>query len=156
MRMLNHIPSAPRLLGLAGLLPPLFFAFAILFGPAPWQWTALALAYAYAALIFSFLGGIWWGLAAANDAAPDWIYGAAIVPSLIALASYAPWILGWSWPGPSMMLLGFAILGSPWVDRRLVAAGVESGWMLSLRQILSFGLGGLTLTMAAIAMVSTP
>ncbi len=154
--MLKDIPMAPRVLGLAGLLPPLLLTCATLFGPLEWQWSALAIAYAYAALIFSFLGGIWWGLAAARKDSPGWIYVAAIVPSLIALATYVPWILGLSWPGPSMLLLGLCIIGSPLVDRRLVAAGIESQWMLTLRWILSLGLGLLTLTMAAIALVSTP
>lgn len=154
--MLNDIPTAPRLLGLAGLLPPFFLALATLWGPLEWRWSALAVAYAYAALIFSFLGGIWWGLAAAQKDAPGWIYVAAVMPSLISLVTYVPWILGLSWPGPSMLLLGLSIIGSPLVDRRLVAAGIESAWMLRLRWILSLGLGVLTLTMAAIALVSTP
>lgn len=154
--MLSDIPTVPRLLGLAGLLPPLFLTLAALFGSPEWQWSALAVAYAYAALIFSFLGGIWWGLAAAHKDAPGWIYGAAILPSLIALVTYVPWILGLSWPGPSMLLLGLCIMGSPLVDRRLVAEGIESAWLLTLRWILSLGLGLLTLTMAVIALVSTP
>ncbi|GAA0471637.1 hypothetical protein GCM10009096_10840 [Parasphingorhabdus litoris] len=154
--MLNTIPMAPRLLGLAGLLPPFFLTLASLFGPLEWQWSALAIAYAYAALIFSFLGGVWWGLAASREDAPGWIYVAAVLPSLIALATYVPWILGWSWPGPSMLLLGLCIIASPLVDRRLFAAGREPAWMLTLRWILSVGLGLLTLTMAAIALVSTP
>lgn len=154
--MLDEIPKAPRLLGIAGLLPPVFLALAALFGPPEWQWSALAIAYAYAALIFSFLGGIWWGLAVSHKDAPDWIYIAAVLPSLIALMTYVPWILGLSWPGPSMLLLGLCIMLSPLVDQRLVAAGMESAWLLTLRWILSFGLGLLTLTMAAIALVSTP
>ncbi len=154
--MLNDIPMAPRLLGLVGLLPPIFLTLAALLGPPEWQWSALAVAYAYAALIFSFLGGVWWGLATAHKQAPGWIYVAAVLPSLIALVSYVPWILGWSWPGPSMLLLGLCIIGSPLVDRQLAAAGIESQWLLTLRWILSLALGLLTLTMAAIALVSTP
>lgn len=154
--MPNDIPITPRLLGLAGLLPPLLLTLVALFGPVEWQWSALAVAYAYAALIFSFLGGIWWGLAAAHKNAPGWIYVAAILPSLIALATYLPWILGLSWPGPSMLLLGLCLMGSPLVDRQLVIAGIESAWMLRLRWILSLSLGVLTLTMAAITLVSTP
>lgn len=154
--MLDEIPKAPRLLGIAGLLPPLFLALAALFGPPEWQWSALAIAYAYAALIFSFLGGVWWGHAASHKDAPGWIYIAAVLPSLIALVTYVPWILGLSWPGPSMLLLGLCIMLSPLVDQRLVAAGMESAWLLTLRWILSLGLGLLTLTMAAIALVSTP
>lgn len=129
---------------------------AALFGPPEWKWSALAVAYAYAALIFSFLGGTWWGLAAAHKDAPGWVYVAAVSPSLIALVTYVPWILGLSWPGPSMLLLGLCIIGSPLVDRRLVAAGIESTWLLSLRWILSLGLGMLTLTMAVVALISTP
>ncbi len=154
--MLNDIPMAPRFLGLAGLFPPLLLTLGALFGPPEWQWSALAIAYAYAALIFSFLGGVWWGLAVMHKDPQGWIYCVAVLPSLIALATYIPWILGWSWPGPSMLVLGLCIIASPLVDKRLVAAGLESAWMLTLRWILSLGLGFLTLTLSAIALVSTP
>lgn len=41
---MNTIPTLPRLLGLAGLLPQFAFAFAVWFGADEWRWTALALA----------------------------------------------------------------------------------------------------------------
>jgi hypothetical protein len=70
---------------------------------------------------------------------------------LLALATYAPWILGWEWPGPSMAWLGFFLLLSPLADRWLSArCALPARWM-KLRWHLSIGLGGLTLLLAGLA-----
>ncbi|TPG40652.1 DUF3429 family protein [Sphingomonas koreensis] len=132
-------------LGLAGLLPAAAAVLIELDGDPARLFSAEALAFAYAALIFSFLGGIWWGLAARIDPAPDWLYGAAVAPSLIALATAAPWAVGARWPGPSLIVLGVFILASLLVDRLLVARGIAPPWWMQLRTPLSVGLGGLTL-----------
>lgn len=140
------IPAMPRLLGFAGLLPQITAVGLLIAGGLEWRFVALTLAYAYAALIFTFLGGMWWGLAAARDGdAPDWVWVAAVLPSLIALASGIPWMIGQPWPQPSMLLLGVLILASPLVDRRLAAARLTPPWWLRLRVALSIGLGVLTL-----------
>ncbi len=139
-------PSTPRLLGFAGLLPQLAAGYILLENNADWRFTALAMAYAYAALILSFLGGLWWGLAAAaGPRAPRWLWVAAVVPSLIALASAWPWATGQPWPGPSMILLGGALIAALGVDWRLQKTGIAPDWWLSLRVPLSLGLGGITL-----------
>ena len=116
------------------------------------RFSALALGFAYAALILSFLGGMWWGLAAqAGAAAPRWLWFAAVAPSLIALVSAWPWAVGKDWPGPSMLLLGLALLGSLLVDYRLHAAGLAPRWWLRLRVPLSVGLGAMTLAIGYFA-----
>ena len=145
-------PALPRMLGYAGLLPQAAAVAVMALGPAGWHFSALSLGYAYAALILSFLGGLWWGLAARQPGTPPaWIWLAAVTPSLIALASAVPWAIGAAWPGPSLVVLGLALLGSLLVDRRLAAKGLAPAWWLTLRTPLSVGLGGLTLVAAAIA-----
>ena len=137
---MTALPRAARQLGYAGLLPQVLCALYV-FDGGKWQWTAQAIAFGYAALIFSFLGGVWWGIGIARRDAPHWIFGAAVMPSLLALAAYTPWIIGWEWPGPSLIVLGLLLLASPLVDRAI--GGLERAW-LALRWQLSLGLGGLT------------
>lgn len=144
-------PLALRL-GYAGLLPQAFAVFLLVEGSGM-GWLATAGGYGYAALIFSFLGGLWWAFAMLNAGAPRWIYGAAIAPSLIALATFLPWTWGWEWPGSSLGILAVCLLLSPKVDRAIaLAVPVPSGW-LRLRLHLSLGLGSMTavLTVAAFA-----
>lgn len=144
-------PELPRTLGYAGLLPQAAAVTVMGSGPSAWHFSALALAYAYPALILSFLGGLWWGLAAREpDKAPAWVWIAAVAPSLVALLTAVPWAIGTAWPGPSLVVLGLSLITSLLVDRRLVAAGLAPAWWLSLRIPLSVGLGCLTLVAAAI------
>ncbi|WP_374146957.1 DUF3429 family protein [Sphingomonas sp. 28-63-12] len=141
----------PRLLGIAGLLPQLAAGYVLLENNPDWHFTALAMAYAYAALILSFLGGLWWGLAAAAARPPAWLWYAAIVPSLIALGSGWPWATGQPWPGPSMVVLGVALMAALGVDWRLQQTGIAPVWWLSLRIPLSLGLGGITLAIGILS-----
>jgi hypothetical protein len=141
-------PAWPLWLGLAGLLPQLLALFPVIGGNPDARFIALACAFAYAALILSFLGGMWWGLAAAKGRVPPWIWIAAVLPSLIAFASAYPWMVGQPWPGPSLIWLGLAIIGSLGVDWRLRLMGVAPDWWMSLRIPLSIGLGGMTLAIA--------
>lgn len=138
-------------LGFAGLLPQLAALLALVSGEPDWRFVALAAAFAYAALILSFLGGLWWGIAAANAGrAPTWLWIASVAPSLIAFASAVPWMIGASWPGPSLVVLGGVLVLTLTVDRRIVALGLAPpGWM-KLRTPLSLGLGVLTIGVAAL------
>jgi hypothetical protein len=139
------LPQLARKLGYAGLLPQLAMVAVLLQGRLEERFIALSIAYAYAALILSFLGGLWWGLAARAERAPTWLWYAAVAPSLIALASAWPWAVGEPWPGPSLVVLGVTLIGSLTVDRALARDGIAPpGWM-SLRLPLSLGLGLLTL-----------
>jgi hypothetical protein len=112
------------------------------------------LAYGYAAFIFSFIGGMWWALGVTtrkDDMSANAIFALAVAPSLLALATYVPWIWGLPWPGPSLAWLGFFLLLSPLGDRWLaVRCALPAGWM-KLRWHLSIGLGGLTLLLAGFA-----
>ena len=137
---MNKITVDARWLGLAGLLPQAATVAAVIKGGES-RWTALALSFGYAALIFSFLGGIWWGLAMAAPRAPRWTYAVAVLPSLIALALWYPWMVGDTWPGPELVVLGALVAASPLVDRAI--GFCPPGWM-ALRWVLSAGLGGLT------------
>jgi Protein of unknown function (DUF3429) len=145
--MTDILPRVALRFGFAGLLPQLIALFLVA-TDAEQRWSALAVGYAYAALIFSFLGGVWWGQALSMKSAPGWIYAVAVAPSLIALATYVPWVIGAAWPGPSLVVLGACLILSPLVDRA-IGRGVElpAGWM-RLRLTLSGGLGGLTLLLA--------
>lgn len=148
--MTPRLPPLAHALGLAGLLPQVFVVAALLGGGPEVRFSALALGYAYAALILSFLGGLWWGLAALADAPPAWVWIAAVAPSLVALASAWPWAVGLAWPGPSLVAIGLALVAALGVDTVLVRLGIAPpGWM-RLRLPLSLGLGGLTLVAAAL------
>lgn len=150
---LRPIPKAAFIAGYAGLLPQLIAAAMVLSG-SEYRWTGLAAAYGYAAFIFSFLGGMWWGLGVTtrkDDASAFAIFALAVAPSLLAFATYLPWIWGLEWPGPSMAWLGIFLLLSPLGDRWLASrCALPVGWM-KLRLILSIGLGGLTLLLAGFA-----
>lgn len=139
------LPAVAIGLGYAGLLPQALALAMVLFGGPAWRFTGLSLAFAYAALIFSFLGGVWWGLAARSDTAlPRWVWLASVTPALLSLASAWPWATGDEWPGPSLLGLGIAIGLSMAVDLRLKQLGMTPPRWLSLRLPLSLGLGGLT------------
>lgn len=142
----HRLPPIARALGFAGLLPQAAAVVVLILGGPDVRFAALSLAYAYAALIFSFLGGVWWGLAAmARGAGPRWVWIAAVLPSLLALATAWPWATGQTWPGPSLVALGVLIAASLLVDLRLKAAGLTPEGWLALRAPLSLGLGLLTL-----------
>jgi Protein of unknown function (DUF3429) len=146
---MNEAPPLPRIafiLGIAGLAPQVWALLAG-FSDAD-RYIGLAAGYFYAALILSFLGGLWWGIAASRKDAPTWLYAAAVVPSLIAFASGIPWMIGAAWPGPSLAYLGLAILASALIDRRLLTLRLINRSLWLLRLALSVGLGTLTLLLA--------
>lgn len=136
----RELPKTLIVLGYAGLAPQAL-ALLIIVSGSDWRWVAAACAFAYAALIFSFLGGVWWGGAMRAHERRAWPFVAAVLPSLIALALYFPWTIGWDWPAPALMALGLMLAASPLVDRAL---GYGPPSWLRLRRNLSFGLGLLT------------
>lgn len=140
----SSLPKLARYLGLAGLLPQAWACW-LIFSNSDMRWIALAGAFGYAAFIFSFLGGVWWGVALTKADASRWIYAAAVAPSLISFGAYIPWALGWSWPQPSLTVIGFCLLISPVADHAIGRViQLPRGW-LALRWQLSIGLGVLTL-----------
>jgi hypothetical protein len=138
------LPPAARWLGLAGIAPQALASMAVLSGDES-RWVALAAAYGYAALIFSFLGGLWWGMGISQAKPRPWIFAVAVAPSLIAFATYLPWIWGLDWPQPALMVLGLCLVSSPLVDQAFAKTGITlpAGW-IAQRWVMSLGLGGLT------------
>jgi hypothetical protein len=146
---IRGLPSAAKNLGFAGLIPQ---AIALLMAlDNTWKFAGLASGYFYAALIFSFLGGLWWGIAISRSDAPQWIFGAAVVPSLLAFASGIPWMIGTGWPGPSLFLLAALMILSLFVDHRLKQLGLISEALFAMRVRLSLGLGALTFALGLLA-----
>ncbi len=145
---LPELGTAPMVLGYAGLLPQAI-ALALALSGGEWAYVAIAGGFGYAALIFSFLGGVWWGQALVSGHATAGPFVAAVSPSLIALALFLPWTFGWDWPGPSLLYLGVFIGLSPLVDRTL---GLADHAFMRLRLHLSIGLGALTILLGFVAM----
>lgn len=136
------------ILGYAGLIPQLVAVILAWIG-SEWGFVAMAGGFAYAALIFSFLGGVWWGQALSAGRMGAGAFVVAVLPSLIALLLFLPWTIGWKWPGPALLCLGALIAISPFVDRVL---GFASPAFMRLRTHLSLGLGALTFALGLIAL----
>jgi hypothetical protein len=146
--MFKALPRPLVLLGLAGLAPQAVCL--VLAAQGENHYFAIAAGCCYAAIILSFLGGLWWmaGLLAGRQQA--WIYGVAVLPSLAGWAALLPWCVGWRWPGPSLVGLGLALLLSPLADAALARRmAMPSGWLM-LRGLMAGGLGLLTLMIAAV------
>ncbi len=139
-------PWAARF-GYAGLIPQsVFLLMAVAGGPS--KWIAQAGSFAYAALIFSFLGGLWWSQALASKDTKPWQFGIAVVPSLLGLVCFMPWVWGWPWPEPYLAILGLLLALSPLIDGWLSGAEVAPPGWHTLRLRLSIGLGLTTLAIS--------
>ena len=147
----RRVPVPALVLGAAGLLPPLLAIFARLSagGGVPLARFAMLLGLGYVSLILSFLGGLWWGLAASRLSSDR--IGAAlalsVVPTLVAFGLQVA--SGW-YPHVAAILLAAALLATLLVDRRLVATGFAPRWWMRLRLPLSAGLAAMTLGLAAL------
>ena len=145
---MTGVPPLPRWLGLAGLLPQGAILLALLIGPEYWRPAMQALGWAYGALIFSFLGGLWWGIAASRHArgkaVPHWLWCVSVIPSLLALLTFLPLIWTVHWQDAMLAALGIFILASLPIDRLMLRYGAPSWWM-RLRVPLSIGLGMATI-----------
>jgi hypothetical protein len=141
-------PMPAIVLGAAGLLPLLIALFVRLAAgsdpdtPLPGMIGGLALA--YSAMILSFLGGIWWGVASTRATAEDQprLLVIAVVPSILALALFG---LSADAPVVCSTLLGLVIAATPLVDRMLDRKRLVPTWWMSLRLPLSLALGALTI-----------
>lgn len=140
------LPRPAVLLGLAGIVPQAICLVLVIIG-GPYGWSALAGGCFYAAIILSFLGGMWWMaalLAGRNEAG---VYLLAVMPSLAGWAALLPWVAGLSWPMPSLVALGLLLLASPLADRALSRrVPLPTGW-LQLRMVMASCLGTLTLAL---------
>lgn len=150
---MRAVPAMPRWLGLAGLLPAL--------ASLAWAWThdgagaemARIAGGAYAGLILSFLGGTWWGIAAAAPAAQGrgvlgWVWAAAVIPSLAAFGAGLWWCAHPGQPQPALAVIALGLLASPLVDWRLAGMALAPRWWMALRTPLSLTLGLATLGLA--------
>lgn len=118
-----------RLAGYAGLIPFVIPLLVIWFEPDH-TGTAIAVQHAYAALILSFLGGIYWGLALMRHM-PGWFW-LSVLPTL------------WAWPalllvpsaaGTLMLASGFALMVL--LDTAARRGEIIRTWFFRLRITLS-------------------
>ena len=147
----GNVTSLARALGLAGLIPQFLLLAAVVGGGPELRLLATTLACAYAALILSFVGGTWWGLAVRSEHhVSAWLWVAAVAPSLIAFGAIMGLAISHS-PASTLLIIGGSLILALAVDTRLAANGFcPSNW-LRLRTPLSIGLGGLTMLIAIVA-----
>jgi hypothetical protein len=145
MARATSVPPLAVILGIAGLIPFIGFAFLAISGNDGGLSTIglspRTILSAYGAVIASFLGGIRWGAAAARDGG-NADYVLAIIPSLVAwaaLAVPAPW---------DLRVLGILVLLWGLVDQDLPRRGLVPNWLGWLRLVLS-GVAGVALLLAA-------
>jgi hypothetical protein len=132
-----RIPRAALLPGLLGLAPFWALAFATAAGTGIDPLLALTALIMYGAIILSFVGALWWGLA---------VHAPATAPrATLFIWSVFPALIGWfatlALPdvGLRMLMAGLAL---QWVlDTLLVrkVPGLIPGWMFRLRTMLTFG-----------------
>ena len=137
-----------RWLGFAGLAPQVILAGIVIAGPANLSPVARQVALTYAGAILSFIGGAWWGVAsAAGTRARWWVWVAAVIPSLIGFAAMGAPAFGVA-VSAGLIVTGISLIASLGIDYKLAqASSTPAGW-LSLRTVLSLGLGCLTIAIA--------
>lgn len=128
----HSIPRPALLLGAAGLLPSLAMPAMLAAGDGAAAF-ALQAGPAYGALIASFIGGAWWGLAAnrAGDAALTRWLVLSVLPMLAA------WVALLLPPHAGLLLLAVIFALLPLADRAAQAAALAPEWWWRLRLPLS-------------------
>lgn len=151
MQQTRSLPTPVRLLGLSGLLPQMLCLTIDILDPmSPDISGTAAMGLAYAALILSFLGGMWWMAALQHGVTRTWPYLLAVLPSLLGWIALFPMAIGFDGIGIGLTLVGVLLLGSPLVDRALVRIiPMPAGW-ITLRVTMATGLGLLTLLLAMV------
>ena len=138
-------------LGLAGLLPQAMCC-AVALSSQNYSTYVFVSGFAYAALIFSFIGGVWWGQALATPTRYPWIFVAAVCPSLIAWAAAVLLFSDLKWWSFATSAIAISLIVSPLVDLQISKVMPQpKGWM-GLRWTLSIGLGCLTFVMASLTL----
>jgi hypothetical protein len=134
----SPLPRSALWLGLYGLLPSIA-ALGVLALLPEWRAIAAGAGVAYGAVIASFVGGAWWGLACARapaESLPRHLVF-SVVPSLVAWpAVLVPYPTGYL-----VLAMLFAVLLP--TDRRLHMDGIAPAWWLTLRRPLSLGMAAL-------------
>jgi hypothetical protein len=144
--MLKMLPRPLVVLGLAGILPQLGLVVLVALHPLARPGVA-GFALDYAAVILSFLGGLWWMAALQGGLKSADVYLVAVAPSLIAWAALAAPRLGIAPTRVAILAAGLVLLASPLVDRALSRRlPAPPGW-LALRAMMATGLGLTTLAL---------
>jgi len=137
------------ILGFAGLLPQVAAVASLALGVD--RAIGHGFAFAYAGLIFSFVGGTWWGLAVRRPSRQGALLMVAVIPSLLVAGLMLAMVSAVLALRLSLVILGGALMLMLPVDRHLVDQDIAPpGWM-TLRTPLSLGLGVLTLIAGVIA-----
>lgn len=140
---IGTVGESAMILGYAGLLPQV--AAAAVCALDQTAQTGGIFAFGYAALILSFLGGIWWGFAMCAGVRQSEIACLAVMPSIVAAGLILLSVGGIISLSLALVLLGIAVLLTLLVDRRLTTQGITpDGWM-ALRVPLSIGLGSISI-----------
>ncbi|GEM73780.1 DUF3429 domain-containing protein [Sphingomonas aquatilis] len=142
------VGESAMILGYAGLLPQIAAAATCAFDQT--TQTGGMFAFGYAALILSFLGGIWWGFAMCAGVRQGEIACLAVAPSIVAAGLILLSVGGVISLALALVLLGVAVLLTLLVDRRLTAQGITPGGWMALRVPLSLGLGSLSIIIGAL------
>ena len=134
---LRSIPLAALVPGVLGLIPFWFFAIASNHDVGLDPITALLALLGYAAVILSFVGAIWWGIAAQM--------GAGTQRNAMFLWSVFPALIGWFamvvTPDVGLVML-MTGLGLQWLLDLMLHKRLPlliSTWMLQLRTLLTIG-----------------
>lgn len=138
------LPTPVRLLGPSGILPQAICVAMAVFLPEHRILAGIA-GGLYAALILSFLGGLWWMEALVRGDRRATPYVVAVLPSLIGWAAWLAPLVGLMGMAGALMVLGIVILISPVADKAIGRLASEMPGWWRLRWVLSIGLGGLTL-----------
>lgn len=145
-----RVAVPPIALGAAGLLPQAACVLAALVRVDS-RMAAAVIGGGYAALILSFLGGMWWMQALGRSDARWWPYLLAVLPSLVGWATLLAVVLGVAPASAGLTLLAVALLTSPLGDRSIGPLLRDVPVWRRLRLVLSGGLGALTLALAVLA-----
>ena len=131
------IPIAVLIPGLAGLIPFVLLAFSNVLSLGIPPVIALLGLNTYGAVILSFVGAIWWGLAAGTDqpAPKALMFSWSVIPALIGWFAtlVAPDV------GVLMLAAGFVLqwLGDAWLVRGYPR--IAPRWLFALRTLLTAG-----------------
>ena len=147
----NPISKEVRLLGLAGLLPQMAACIVVLTYKEFTVW-ALVSGFAYAALIFSFVGGVWWGQALQAPKWHPWIFLASVIPSLISWAAALLLFSDLKWWSYATAAIAIGLMVSPLFDLQIGKVLPQPKGWIRLRWTLSIGLGILTLVLASLSL----
>jgi len=147
----ERIPLEARILGAGGLIPMLAAVAFAAGAPQPFGFPLVHAALVYAAMILSFLGGIYWGFASsafawnATEMNAPRVLGLSVLPALAGwLAVFLPNRAG----SVGLALAFIAVLLLDWLSGEL---GYAPPWWMRLRVALTAGMVVLLLLLAVVA-----